>query len=152
MTQPTTIAEATTLRDERKAEFSELIEKMFASSPDEILASGLPDRIEDAHEAANAAQSLLDALRERDDLIAEAAAAHEQYPQFAGYWDGWELSLITETIRTKAGLSFEKGDRVLVEPGLRTDPFNGQLIRYRTAYSPRTRMNTSLPAHNVITL
>lgn len=45
-----------------------------------------------------------------------AAEEHAAYPQYEGRWDRWVLGKIRRRIETKAGLSFEPGDVVLVQP------------------------------------
>lgn len=90
-------------------------------------------------------------------LRAEAEAAHAQYPQYAGHWDGWRVAVITKRIRTKFGVAFERGDHVLVSPDTRqervipkraTDPqFETRTVA--TAYSWRNRIDTSVDARYV---
>lgn len=54
---------------------------------------------------------------------------------------------ITRALRTKAGLAFERGDLVLLDPA-RIETVNGKAYRY--AYSSRTRMNTAIPVTHVV--
>lgn len=45
-----------------------------------------------------------------------AEASHAEYPQFAGYWDGWQLVRIKREVETKAGMAFRKDDITIVRP------------------------------------
>ena len=76
-------------------------------------------------------------------LKAEAEAAHAQFPQYKGHWDGWKLARITRRIRTKLGVAFEPGDVVLAKDETIPDPAGDQ--RAVVAYSFRNKADTSLP-------
>lgn len=67
---------------------------------------------------------------------AEAEAAHAQYPQYQGHWDGWVLGQLTRTVRTKLGVAGVKGELVLMAP----TSFQG----IRTFYSRRNRIDTTV--------
>ena len=75
-------------------------------------------------------------------LKAEAARAHEAYPQYAGHWDGWELGQIAHDVKTKRGLAFQKGDLVLVNP--RSMGFDFEVLAPLVAYSWRNRVDTAI--------
>ena len=53
-------------------------------------------------------------------LIAAADAAHAQYPQYAGHWDGWVAMRATREVRTKGGVRVTAGEVVLVDPATLT--------------------------------
>src|SRR5829696_5779253 len=57
----------------------------------------------------------------RQALIAEAATAHEQYPQYVGHWDNWRVAEVTRPVRTKMGQAFRAGELVLVAPETTTE-------------------------------
>jgi len=46
---------------------------------------------------------------------AAARAAHEDFPQYNGYWDGpeWVLVRMNRRVKTKMGVAFEKGEVAL---------------------------------------
>lgn len=76
----------------------------------------------------------------RRNIIAHAAKAHEDLPQYDGAWEDWTLVEVTGTVRTKLGLAFEKGDITIgrYEQGL------GMAYPGRwTLYSIRNGINTA---------
>jgi hypothetical protein len=86
-----------------------------------------------------------------DRIRAQAVAAHAQYPQFAGAWDGWTLMRITRPVRTKLGVAFVADELVLVSPGTRSERVcprgragYGPLVEYSTAYSVSNKCNTTV--------
>lgn len=85
-----------------------------------------------------------------EDLRATAAAAHAQYPQYKGHWDGWVVAQIKRQIRTKAGVAFTKGEWVLAKPEIREGKqLDGSTYRSVTCYSVSNKMDTSVPAKDV---
>lgn len=99
----------------------------------------------------------VEALRAK--LVAQANAAHAQYPQYAGHWDAWRLAEVTRRQTGKSGLQFETGDLTLVSPETRTDkiPPRGTSLPYAqwpevlftTAYSFRTGNDTAVRADRI---
>jgi hypothetical protein len=81
---------------------------------------------------------------ERERLIAEANRAHTRYPQYVGHWDSWVVGTITRRVKTKGGVRFEAGDRVLVDP-LRHDAAYSLSDESRSAYSWRGQVDVSVP-------
>lgn len=94
-------------------------------------------------------------------MRATAEAAHAQYPQYAGHWDDWTVGMVTKRIRTKSGVAFEKGDQVMVSPDTRSEripprgldkyrPYDEWPVKqFRTCYSFRNQIDTSVPADAV---
>lgn len=78
----------------------------------------------------------------RRSIIAEAADAHAQYPQYEGHWDGpeWRLAVFTGRVRTKGGIAFEKGDVTIARPPANRDEHD----RHPVAYSRRNRIDTAV--------
>jgi len=81
----------------------------------------------------------------REALLQQVNDEHREYPQYAGYWNEWGLGEVTFDLRTKAGRAFRRGDVVLLSPERHTV----QGMPFRTAYSARTQLNTSIPASHV---
>ena len=79
----------------------------------------------------------------RDSLLTVAAAQVAQYPQYnAAYFAQFaKVATVKRDVRTKMGLSFAKGDVVLVST--RTEDLTTGFV---VAWSVRTRIATSLPA------
>lgn len=103
----------------------------------------------------HATASVLESLRQA--LIAEAADAHAQYPQYEGHWDTWRVAEITRPVRTKMGQAFRAGELALVAPETYTEkvaPRSRQPIAYEnwptktfaTAYSRSNGIDTSILA------
>ena len=98
------------------------------------------------HDARVAEQERLNALARQvnapdlEKAIRQSAdAAHEPYPQYRGYWDGWKLGRMQRQLRTKGGV-IEEGDFVLFyEVDLRPCPSD------ITVYSARRGVNVSVP-------
>jgi hypothetical protein len=88
-----------------------------------------------AHGPAHVVEAL------RRGLLAEAIERHAPYPQYAGYFDDWQLIEVTKRVRTKLGVAFETGDVVL---GTRPNPVMN-LPEHYTCYSRRTGANTAVP-------
>ena len=90
----------------------------------------------------------MDASAERLQLLAQAEAEHAQYPQYKNFWNLWVVGTVKKDVKTKLGLAFRKGDRVLVQPEIRDS--RGQSFARRstflsvTAYSFRNKCNTSV--------
>lgn len=97
-------------------------------------------------------------MTSRWDLIEQANRAHVQYPQYEGHWDNWQAAVVTRQIRTKGGIRFEAGDRVLVN----TRPVGTaypdrtcwaaaglSMPGYVTAYSWRGEVDCSVPVKAV---
>lgn len=85
-------------------------------------------------------------------VIAAADAAHTQYPQYAGHWDGleWALARVRKPIRTKMGLSFEKGDITIVKPDdIEPSPYHAHKGPFVVAYSLRTHIDTSIALRDI---
>ena len=74
-------------------------------------------------------------------IEAIAVAIHAPYPQYQGYWANWRLVRVLRQVETKAGVSFEKGDKAIADGLVRQG--------HRTVYSIRTGMNTSVHAGDV---
>ena len=76
---------------------------------------------------------------------AQAEVEHRRYPQYEGHWSGpeWRVARITRDVRTKMGPSFVAGDVTIVRSDEEGDP------RWVTAYSTRTKIDTSIPANRV---
>lgn len=53
----------------------------------------------------------------KNDIRILAASRHAQYPQYNGYWDGpeWTLVCIKADIKTKLGRAFFKGELALAK-------------------------------------
>lgn len=51
--------------------------------------------------------------RVRSLLVEIAELEHAAYPQYAGYWDDWQVGRIGTDITTKGGDAFHAGDVVL---------------------------------------
>jgi hypothetical protein len=51
------------------------------------------------------------------DIRRQAEAGHARFPQYAGYWTGWQLGRMRRTIRRRGGgfILATKGELVLVE-------------------------------------
>ena len=83
----------------------------------------------------------------RAKLIADAEAAHAQYPQYKGHWDNWILGRVKRRIAMrKTGWHLEKGTVLLMEPQaepLGMGPHAGE--DFRIVYSPVSNMDTSVP-------
>jgi hypothetical protein len=73
-----------------------------------------------------------------------AIAEHAKYPQYAGYWNGpeWTVVRITGNVRTKMGVAFAKGELTIAR---RDDIYPDSWM----AYSVRNRINTLVPARRV---
>ena len=73
----------------------------------------------------------------KQEIIQMAQAAHAQWPQYAGHWQGseWVLVEITRRVVTKGGVAFEPGDITIARPPLW---IGGDW----TAYSLRNRIDT----------
>lgn len=73
----------------------------------------------------------------RAEVIEQAEAAHAQYPQYRGHWDGdeWVLVQFKRRVTTKLGDAFLPGDITLARMDDDT---------YPTAYSLRNRIDTSV--------
>lgn len=52
----------------------------------------------------------------KQQLVAEANAAHAHHPQYRGYWDGWEVTTAKCDVRHRGSLVLRKGQSVLVDP------------------------------------
>lgn len=54
----------------------------------------------------------------RTAIVDQANAAHRQYPQYAGHWDGpeWRVVRVTRRVETKMGVAFEAGDVTIGNP------------------------------------
>lgn len=77
---------------------------------------------------------------------AEAVAQNAQYPQYAGHWDGWRLALIIDDFHSSAGLAFESGDLVLINPNhLAENAGRVDVADYADCYSFRTQIDTWIP-------
>lgn len=87
--------------------------------------------IEALHEAGLSPLELAFAVK----LVAEES--HEQYPQYAGYWDGWGIVRFTIRIRSKGGTQFEPGDYTIARRA--RSPLD-----YDAAYSWRLGWNCGL--------
>jgi hypothetical protein len=85
--------------------------------------------------------SLLDTLR------GMAAAQVAEYPQYIGHFDAYTLVRIKRPIRTKLGLAFDAGEVAIAAPG--AAPILGGGPRFRTVWSLRNRIDTSVPASAV---
>jgi hypothetical protein len=86
-------------------------------------------------------------------LIAEADAAHVQYPQYRGHWDGWVLVRFKRNVTTKMGRAFDKGEIALAKPASRKigeGRFAGR--QAITAYSTKTKCDTSALATEAVFL
>lgn len=84
----------------------------------------------------------------REQAHAEAVAAHRQYPQYEGYWDGWELAEVLEPITTKGGNRFQPGDLVLRKPRPAGYFYDGD--HFTMCYSWRGRITTAVPTSSVM--
>lgn len=84
-------------------------------------------------------------------LLAWVDAEHTQYAQYRNYWDNWFPVGIAKAQKTKAGRGFEVGDVVLCSPDAH-QPEDGprKNTTFRTCYSARTGMNTSIPERNLV--
>lgn len=85
-------------------------------------------------------------------LREEADAAHTQYRQYRGHWDGWVLGRLLRTVKTKAGVAGRKGDLVLFNPtpdASLTDVLNGNGKTYTVFYSRATQCNTVVDVDSV---
>lgn len=94
-------------------------------------------------------------------LRAQAQAQNAEYPQYDHYWDGWGIGVITKRVRTKMGIAFEPGDRVLLSPETREErviprgrnsrlPYDQWPVKtFATAYSTRNKINTTFLATSV---
>ena len=78
-----------------------------------------------------------------DTIRNSAKAAHAQYPQYAGHWDGpeWILVEVTRTVKTKLGAAFVKGDISLGK--VETE---GPMAGSWTIYSVSNKVDTGVPA------
>ncbi len=83
--------------------------------------------------------------RNRSEVIDRAELAHEGYPQYDGYWNDpeWSLIRIKTRLETKLGVAFEPGDLTVarMEEPNRWNDHKGFL----QAYSWRNECNTSVP-------
>lgn len=82
-----------------------------------------------------------DKVQARASLAAYAAHTHQQYPQYAGHWDGpeWVLVRISQTIRTKSGVAWWEGDLAIAKRLPGPGGWGGWL-----AYSIRNGVDTQL--------
>lgn len=96
----------------------------------------------------------------RQALIAEAAAAHAQYPQYEGHWDGWRVAEVTRRQVSKGRReAFRAGELVLVAPDTRHERVapKGSMVEYdqwpmvefATAYSRSNKIDTAVRAANI---
>lgn len=85
-------------------------------------------------------------------LRSAARAAHEDFPQYCGYWDGpeWVLVRMSRRVKTKMGVAFEKGEVALARRSPK-EPNSSSLSPAARAelnkpsweaYSVRNRCNT----------
>lgn len=86
-----------------------------------------------------------DPVSARDAIVRLADAAHAEYPQYAGHWEGeeWQVGVIRRRVRTRAGIAFEPGDVVLWR--IKRD----EETRYLTAYSVRHEVKTTVKPSNI---
>jgi hypothetical protein len=92
----------------------------------------------------------------RQALITEAAAAHAQYPQYAGHWDTWRVAEVTRPVRTKMGQAFRANELALVAPETSTDRVcpkgsladyaDWPMVEFATAYSRSNGIDTAVRA------
>lgn len=79
-------------------------------------------------------------------LKSQAEKQNEQWPQYKGHFDNYVLVTVTKRIKTKMGVAFEKGDMAIavpaIKPHITTDP---TWRRFRTVYSFRNQIDTSIP-------
>jgi hypothetical protein len=79
-------------------------------------------------------------------LRQQAVERHARYPQYAGYFDGWRLAVVTRNLRSKGGVSALRGERVLASPEAHEDARGPELVGFRTFYSTRLGWNCLVPA------
>lgn len=72
----------------------------------------------------------------------QAEYAHAAYPQYVGYWNGWQPVRFVREIRTKGGVAFKVGDYSIVTA--RDVTFAAPDLRH-LAYSTRNNSNTAVP-------
>ncbi len=70
-------------------------------------------------------------------IVAAADAAHTQWPQYAGKWNGpeWEIVRVRAQVKTGLGIAFEAGDVTIA---------HRQFLGGWIAYSIRNTINTQL--------
>lgn len=77
-------------------------------------------------------------------LNALKSIAQEQnaaFPQYAGHFDAYVLVRMKRTVHTKMGMAFMRGEMAIASPMTREG--------YRTVYSIRNRVDTSVPESSV---
>jgi hypothetical protein len=87
----------------------------------------------------------------RESLLAEANSTHSQYPQYANYWDNWQLAVVVKPIKDKWGQTMlVVGDHVLAAPAERAggDPATEAVIyipsdKHWTKHGMNTRVRRS---------
>jgi hypothetical protein len=97
-------------------------------------------------QARDAAQQTVNGLKTNGEQIALATAIaeyeHSRYPQYAGHWNGWGLARAKRRVRTKLGVSVERGDLVLVRSSdIPEHPW--------TVYSVRNRIDSAMTDRDV---
>jgi hypothetical protein len=75
-------------------------------------------------------------------LKADADQSHAQFPQYKGHFDGYALCRVKKTIKTKAGIAFEKGDLAIMTPFKSFDVYNHAFDSTMTVYSARNGVDT----------
>jgi hypothetical protein len=95
----------------------------------------------------------------RQALIAEAAAANAQYPQYAGHWDSYRVAEVTRNVGKPSRRAFRAGELVLVASSTYTErvaPKRGMvpyeqwpLVEFATAYSRSNGIDTAVRATDI---
>lgn len=79
-------------------------------------------------------------------LLRQADAAHVQYAQYKDHWNDWTPVVVAKGQRSKSGQGFIEGDIVLMSPeSYKPESGTRMNTTFRTCYSWRTGINTSIP-------